>query len=563
MEQPSVSTQTSQARKQHPNPRFRWIHHFLTEDTSPYNHTIIELQRRMCWIVLALTSQSLNQVAHSTYLQDTYPFVGPLLTSILGPFGPLNNIIFISASIVALWMALRPALPKQQTWQLAWGYRYWRRFILVLTLILFLAATYVFAQMVVLCLLPPQFSNDGTSLDTNAAILLVQGRNPYTDSSLIDLEKRFAIQPTWTTPLHQGQFAQRLSYPSDSELSSVFYADLNTGHTVEFESKVSYPALSFLTLVPFAWFKDYNVLPLYLLSYLLLIAIAWKFARREMHPWILVLGFANYPMWASVMGGNLDILCILLLVLAWLLRDHRWASAILLGLAVATKQIAWLFLPFYLILTWRRSGFLEMADRLAIAVGIALAINLPFILLNPHAWTAGVLAPIKDPMFPLGDGIISLSINHLLPFFPTPVYSVLEVGALLLCLAWYWRICQKYPEAVMLLAVLPLLFAWRSLSSYFYYAAYSIVILIAAKDLPGKADQFGSNISYLEKLYSKETTGEIEGKGVKKLSFPPVFPVNGLKCASVSQGAKWMSIRPENLFCSEFLSLISPFARFV
>ncbi len=471
--------------KQHATTRFRWMRQFFTEDTSPANHSIIELQRRVCWIVLALTFQSLNQVAHSTYLQDTYPFVGSSVASILGPFGPLNNIIFILASFVALWMALRPTSSKQRIGQSTRGHRYCQCFILALTLILFLAGAYVFGQTVVLCLQPPQFSNDGTSLDTNAAIVLLQGRNPYTDSSLVDLKKRFSIQSRWTTPLRQGQFANRLSYPSDSELASVFYADLKVDHTVEFESKVSYPALSFLTLVPFAWLNDYNVLPFYLLSYLLLIAIAWKFARREMRPWIPVLGIANYPMWASVMGGNLDILCILLLVLVWLLRNHRWASAILLGLAIATKQIAWLFLPFYLIMTWRHSGFLEMARRLAITVVIALAINLPFIIWNPHAWAAGVLAPIVDPMFPLGDGIISLNINHLLPFFPTSAYSALEVGALLLCLYWYWRICQKYPEAAMLLAVIPLFFAWRSLSSYFYYAAYSIVILMSAKAFTG------------------------------------------------------------------------------
>ena len=147
--------------------------------------------------------------------------------------------------------------------------------------------------------------------------------------------------------------------------------------------------------------------------------------------------------------------------------------------------------PVYFVKTHYRAhtGLKESLRCLAITVGIALAINLPFILWNPHAWATGVLAPIVDPMFPLGDGIISLSINHVLPFFPATVYSALEVGALVLCLAWYWRICQKHPEAAMLLAVIPLFFAWRSLSSYFFYAAYSLAILMAAKVLPGNAEE--------------------------------------------------------------------------
>ena len=52
---------------------------------------------------------------------------------------------------------------------------------------------------------------------------------------------------------------------------------------------------------------------------------------------------------------------------------------------------------------------------------------------------------------------------------------------MLASLVWYWRICKKFPEAAMLLAVLPLFFAWRSLPSYFYCAAYPLFILMAAR----------------------------------------------------------------------------------
>jgi uncharacterized membrane protein len=194
-----------------------------------------------------------------------------------------------------------------------------------------------------------------------------------------------------------------------------------------------------------------------------------------------MFGVASVYMWTPTFGDTLDMLYTLFVVIAWLLRDHRWRSSLFLGLAIASKQIAWLFVPFYFIMIWRHYGLKEALGRLAIAGSIGLAINLPFILWNPHAWLAGVLAPIMDPMFPLGIGIINLSINHLLPFFPTWVYTVLEVIALLASLAWYWRLSKEHPESAMLLAIVPFLFAWRSLPSYFYSAAYSLFILMAAR----------------------------------------------------------------------------------
>src|SRR5437867_5686125 len=121
-----------------------------------------------------------------------------------------------------------------------------------------------------------------------------------------------------------------MDYPSLVDFQTVLDTDLKAGTAPEFESKVSYPVLSFLTLVPFALFHDYNVLPFYLLSYLVLIGIAWKVARPEMRSWVLLLAMANVPMWVSTVGGNLDIFYTLLIVMVWLLRDRRWSSAIFL-----------------------------------------------------------------------------------------------------------------------------------------------------------------------------------------------------------------------------------------
>ena len=468
MEQRSVPIQKTRPKALHQDwPSYRWMRYFFTEDVSPDNRLVVELQRRATWIGLALVLQAINEIDHNLY----FPYIQP--------FGSLIPLILILGSFYAIWMAFRPAR-KQALYTRKHPTRL-QRILLVVTLLVTIAGGIELGRSIWISFLPPQFSNDGTSLDTNAAILLIEGHNPYTDSNMIDLARRFPIQPDWTTPLRTGQFKNRIDYPSMSDLQSVLDTDLRAKSMPEFEAKVSYPPLSFLTLVPFVLFKDYNVLPFYLLSYLALVAIGWKLARRELRPWVLLLALANVPMWTSTVGGNLDVFSMLLVILAWFLRERRWSSALVLGLALATKQTAWFFLPFYAVLLFRQHGLKETLYRLTIAGSVFLVCNLPFILWNPQAWMASILAPLDPLMFPMGVGIVGLSVTHLMPYLPQHIYSILEAIAMLGTLVWYWRICRKHPEAAMLLAVVPLFFAWRSLPSYFYCAAFPLYILMVAK----------------------------------------------------------------------------------
>ncbi len=461
----------------------QWMRSFFTEDTSATS--VIDLQRRACWIGVALILQALNEV---TLLVLVYLPVVPFLT----PWAGLISFGLISGSLIALWMALRPdslksegetAIPQKRS-------RRWQRIVVILLLISSLAgAGEIVASMVLGFFMTPIYKNDGTAIDMNAAILLTEGRDPYVDSSILSVTRRFSILPIWTTPLRAGQFANSANYPSPDQLSSVLAHDLKTGIAPEFESKVSYPAFSFLSLLPFVWLKTNNALPLYLICYALIVFIGWKKVHPEMRPWLVLLSLANVSMLTSVLNGNADMLYILLILLAWLLRDRRWWSALCLGLAIATKQPAWLFLPFYAILIWRHRGLKEAVVRLSMAGAIALVINLPFMLWNFHAWLAGVLAPVADPMFPSGVGLVALGLTPIFSLLPGVVYTTLEALAMLFCLAWYWRICKFRPEAALLLAVLPLFFAWRSLPSYFYCAALPLFILQVARVLPEQVSQ--------------------------------------------------------------------------
>ena len=249
---------------------------------------------------------------------------------------------------------------------------------------------------------------------------------------------------------------------------------------LEFESHVSYPALSFLTLVPLVWAGLPTMLPFYLICLLLLVGVGLRYVPSEWRWWVALLFLADLPVMNSTLAGDLDIFYVLLVFLAWVWWDRWWFSALLFGLALASKQIAWFYFPFYLIFVYQRRGLRDTAARTALAGLVFLLINLPFMVADGSAWVTGVLAPLRDPMFPEGAGIIALSIGKVVPFLPQSVYTALEVLGMAGALLLYWRWGRSRPEAAMVLAVVPLFLAWRSLPTYFYFCALPAVLLALA-----------------------------------------------------------------------------------
>ncbi len=335
--------------------------------------------------------------------------------------------------------------------------------------------------MVVQSFQEPVYYNDGTLLDHNAAYLLLHGQNPYTHSDIVAAIRDYHQPAEFTTPLQQGALADQQDYPTKEQLRALL-AQEPVGHpdqVLEFESRVSYPALSFLSLVPFVWAGFPTVLPFYVLCLTLLAVIGLRFVRRDLRWWVALLFLADLPVLNSALAGDLDMFYILLVFLAWLFWERWWVSAIFVGLAIASKQNAWFYLPFYLIFVYQRRSLQDALLRLGLAVGLFLGVNLPFILMDSGAWVAGVFAPLRDPMFPAGAGLIALAVGKLLPFLPHIAYTLLECLGLLGALIWYYRWGRERPEAAMVLAVLPLFLAWRSLPTYFYFCALPTALLLA------------------------------------------------------------------------------------
>ena len=310
------------------------------------------------------------------------------------------------------------------------------------------------------------YHNDAIALNDCSARLLLAGQDPYASLDIFDCYARFEIGADRTTPLRRGDFADVAIYPSDDQLDRTWALRARAGDNVEFVSRPSYPALSIVMLVPFvALGIDTNYV--YLACLLAAIAlIAWR-ARSGLRPFVLTGALGASCLVAFTVGGSADVLYALPLIAAWIWRD-RLGGALAFGVACAIKQLAWFFVPFWLIAVTASLGWRAALRQSLIAGGVFAAANLPFILWHPADWLAGVLTPVVEPMFPRGAGLVFLGTSGGLPLLPAAAYLALETIGVAVCLFIAWRARRSSPEIGVALALVPLFFAYRSLFSYFF-----------------------------------------------------------------------------------------------
>jgi hypothetical protein len=399
------------------------------------------------------------------------------------PFGPalgtpVRAILTVSLAAAGLVLLIVSCL----SWSLppAWQLQLdrLRPSVLALALALCLVTLVGLVYLSVLAFLVPSghaYDSDMLALTHANAALILSGRNPYTsDAAFREALARFPS--ALGTPLRGSVFGSGFDPPSPARIATVQqqYVQMPASVRGAFDPRTlhSYPALSFLLYVPVLWAGLPNILPVHLLVYALLFGWLVWMAPPGARRWVALAALAAAPVVVSSLIESTEIVCVALLLLAWEHRDRGWLGAVLLGLACAYKQYAWGFVPFFAVdavLTagWRKGGW-----QGAIALGTFLLPNGPFLIASPAAWFASLWLPISEPLFPQGMGIIALSIGHLLPYGPSIFYALLEVGALGLSLVAAVRWRTHLGAGVLVLALVPLFFAFRSVPSYFAFAPW-------------------------------------------------------------------------------------------
>jgi uncharacterized membrane protein len=187
----------------------------------------------------------------------------------------------------------------------------------------------------------------------------------------------------------------------------------------------------------------------------------------------------SLDLWTGIANGETGSLVFAFVLLAWVLADRKlWLSALFMGLAITTKQTAWFFLPFYLILIFKNTGLKRSGLVLTIVAAVFLVTNLPFMIEGYKLWFTSVFTPMSGKMFPAGVGIITLVTSGILNIRSPVIFVIIEFLTFGLGIIWYYRYYYRYKKIGPLLAILPLFFAWRSLWPYFFYTGLIIVASI-------------------------------------------------------------------------------------
>ena len=388
-------------------------------------------------------------------------------------------VLFASFSgIISLIVAAAP-VPARALWRRCYRLLMYPLYVaavfLILGMLFTLAGTLNFALQRTAA---QAYINDVISFTQVNAELVLAGRNPYvSDMAFRTALEQYPEAPP--TPLRRGVFGTSYNPPAIKKVKAVaklYITDPAATHGgLDPRTLHSYPALSFLFYVPFIWAGLPNILLLSLLICVgLLIWISWK-APKD---WRLLALFTGGTAFCIVYSLPVDteIVCIALLLAAWHLRQRKWIAPILLGLACAFKQYSWFFVPYFILEVWLTQGGRAVLRWCGVSLAAFLLPNLPYLIMSPGAWAQSLLLPISEPLFPQGIGIMALSLGHLLPYAPPMFYSICELLVLVtlpVLVLWLQRRRGVIlGDALLIVALVPLLFAFRSPPNYFAFAPW-------------------------------------------------------------------------------------------
>lgn len=290
--------------------------------------------------------------------------------------------------------------------------------------------TYVLSAAILIHAKP--YHSDAVVATHGAAELVLAGRHPYADFDMPAQLVRFGLTPDWATDLEDG-----------SELATL-----------------NYPALAVLVPVPAVALGITDIRIVYLAEVLVLILIVAMSAAEPWRAFAIAAAVGNVAVMRQFVAAGVDPTWALLLLIAWLARQKTW-SAVLLGLALAARQTAWPIAPFLIAWAWRRSGPREALRRAGVAVGVALAVHVPFLIGDPGAVIGGVTDVLVRPLVPAGVGPSLLFGSAI----PREVYLASAAAALIMVAVLWWRMSRG--RAALVVPLAPLYLASRALQSYF------------------------------------------------------------------------------------------------
>jgi len=314
--------------------------------------------------------------------------------------------------------------------------------------------------------------DDANVMAVCGARAVLAGHDPYRVAEVPCLAS-FDLPATLATPFHEGPFAQVKVYPTPAQIQAVAGRPGHGGTTLF--SPLGKPPLAALFMVPVAhaaaWQRAaWALLPIVVLLLALAVAVGplWPAATAM----VLLMLYLNGSAINFAANGNGEAFAYVLMALSVIWIRRPWLSAVCLGLAIGSNQLAWFFLPGYVLLAAGLGGWPKRVAGVALTLLVAVV---PWLVLYPDALSR-IYDSLRASTFPLGSGPIELVLGGFLA--PPPRMLALVAAGLLLALIWLWGV--RFPAFRVAAGVLVLASFWVSWRSLDEYLAQIPLLALAA-----------------------------------------------------------------------------------
>ena len=295
--------------------------------------------------------------------------------------------------------------------------------------------------------------------------LLAHGTNPYAHSFAAQLYSNSSIGMTFTT---NNRISGTLEYPALymlAEAPFVLLARLNTFSSLEH-------VVSGAQIAVFLAF--------------LLVVIGFSIEtrmRKELIGLVLIVGFM-----VVLMSSINEILMLALLILAYREAGNKY-SWLLLGLCVSMQELLWIPALLILAYTFRNYGLKKGFSDIVGAASVFLLINGYFILQGPSVFFSSIFSTTRGLDLPFGSSPFG-------PFILLNYHTLLGLSSAIFYIAIMLMVVASLyfndKRLVGLFSMIPFMFAFRSLESYYsFFALFLFVTLLMKKPVLEKRPQLG------------------------------------------------------------------------
>ncbi len=256
-------------------------------------------------------------------------------------------------------------------------------------------------------------------------------------------------------------------------------ATLTTTNT--FVGTMDYPALFFLTFVPFYFAAQPTIqnlntvyLPLQFCAFLFILIAVFAYLSKEkqmLKPQLTLI--VLFILAATELSSLTAYLMLALMLLAYAKIESRYAW-LFLGLCVSIQEELWLPVLFLLAYSLNTQGLRQGMRNALGAVAVFLVFNAAFIAWSPSAYFGSVFAPLNQLIMPFNPSAFSFS---MLKYYQLPLtaYPLLfEMLAAFLMLAFLYL---NRKELIPFFSLVPFLVLDHILVSY--YAFFLFLLLFA------------------------------------------------------------------------------------